>query len=490
MKKVYWNTLLYSAAALLYLRNVKWTLLLSIPNTFLGDNDDIGIQVTVNFTTSTNSKSRHCRVVYLTEDLKVVPRSRRSPLIVTISSKNLDNDSQSMPPYNFSHSHKVPDDDEDGDDDDDDEDDDNEDGKCVPIGNSSKTIRSSCNVVHEAFSAPRQLYFTDWGTVSLVMEVEMDNIDEDSNNMTSIAMKGSLFHLGITEDELEGRKMDAIVQEQLTSSPFVMDIYGLCGTSILAPLATDGSLYDYVFSVRNGGAELSPHQKLKVAIHMAEGLAAVHDSVGQKPHSFVHNDLDVSQFIFFNGIFKFNDFNHGQFLLHRRESRRLCFRPSHMAPAAFRAPEDLQYIFTHNYRRFAPNGTSATSKPFSLAKAEIYTLGMAHYHMLTNRWMWEGQPGRKNSMRRLMAGERPQIPQQYSDDVYTSAIVKVILQCWNHNPNERPTARQVAETLKAHFVQTGMRKNDTADKMLLLDQLRITMPPLVSDGIDDFDDYL
>ncbi|KAG7357836.1 protein tyrosine kinase [Nitzschia inconspicua] len=479
MKTVYWNTLLYSAIALLYLRSVKWTLLLSFPSTFLGDHDDIGRQV--NIKTSTDLKSLHGRVIYLTEDLKVVPKSRRPPFIVTISSENFQDDSQSMPPYNFSHSHKVSDDDDD---------DDNGDDKCVRIGNSSKTIRSSCNVVHEVFSSPRQLYFTDWGTVSVVMEVEMDsNIDEENNNVTSIAMKGSLFHLGITEDELEGRKMDAIVQEQLTSSPFVMDIYGLCGTSILAPLATDGSLYDYVFSVRNGGAELSPHQKLKVAIHMAEGLAAVHDSVRQKPHSFVHNDLDVSQFIFFNGIFKINDFNHGKFLLHRRESRTLCFRPSHMAPAAFRAPEDLQYMFTHNYRRFAPNGTSTTFKPFSLAKAEIYTLGMAHYHMLTNRWMWEGQPGRKNSMGRLMAGERPTIPQQYSDDVYTSAIVKVIQQCWNHNPNERPTARQVAETLKAHFVQTEMRRNVTTSA-LLPDQLRITMPALVSDGIDDFDDYL
>jgi hypothetical protein len=149
---------------------------------------------------------------------------------------------------------------------------------------------------------------------------------------------------------MEGRRKDAIMQERLTSSPFVMSIYGHCGTSVIAPLATSGSLDDCIHSVRNGGKELSAREKLKVAIHLAEGLDAVHGGGNAKSRlmsSFVHNDLDVSQYVFRNGLFQINDFNHGKFMYlnttaETTNETTACFMNPGMIACKYSAPEAIE----------------------------------------------------------------------------------------------------------------------------------------------------
>ncbi|KAG7341377.1 protein tyrosine kinase [Nitzschia inconspicua] len=202
--------------------------------------------------------------------------------------------------------------------------------------------------------------------------------------------------------------------------------------------------------------------------------------------------MDVSQFIFHN------DFNHGRFLQLVEDNKRICDRHSELSPGGFRAPEDVQDAISHNpvknkkFLSILRSDDVPKKNGISLSKAEIYNMGVAIYMMLTGRWMWEDNPGRISTMQRLSVGERPPIPENYSNNTYTSAVVKTIEHCWNHSPDRRPTAREAANLLKGHFAKVVLGTNDTGTtKNLLklhLKELQINLPELVEieDGEEDF----
>ena len=125
-------------------------------------------------------------------------------------------------------------------------------------------------------------------------------------------------------DVYEYSRMDAMVAERLTASPRVFDIYGFCGLSIVSeffehgdiePLAVpnQGSLTDEEKQQLKEGPlhvfnDISPSEKLRMSLQMAEGIADIHGNAGGV---IVHQDVQLSQFLFNSdkSILKLNDFN-------------------------------------------------------------------------------------------------------------------------------------------------------------------------------------
>jgi Protein tyrosine and serine/threonine kinase len=484
---------------------------------------DIDIAAYVGYWKSSLTKSKHgsChkRVIYLKEDLQPIhpplphsSSSSSSSFVVKIRDEFLQEQQQqqqtarnvSSLPSLLGNSTNTPSSEE-----------------CVPMEKWQTTIHPSCNVVHELYSRPQQLEFLDYGSVSFVLQVhkeesfyekEEEEEDNDDSTTTMIVLKGNLLvECDFTEYYFHSRRKDAMIQEHLTASPFVMNIYGYCGTSVLAPLATSGSLYDYIHSVRRsgGGQKWTSQQKHQVAIQMANGLADVHAA------NVVHNDLDVSQYVFANGIFQLNDFNHGKLLLQVRNTTSnnnnalsVCFEKPGMTPKLYRAPEDLAYVFAHHPDRFGRPFADDEDVPpmkmlseqqqqssfFAYDQADVYGLGMALYMMLTNQWGWPSSPqghviNRNALFRKVLRGERPPIPNQYyTNNAHDRAIVQVIRKCWQHDPTLRPTAKQVALELQHEYQNILGMTAATPGGEMSLDELRIEMPPLVKKEEEDGDE--
>ena len=103
---------------------------------------------------------------------------------------------------------------------------------------------------------------------------------------------------------MEEVRKDSLSMVQLTSSPFVVDIYGYCGQSQLVEYGANGSLHDLVKLARVTGQDyISSRDKLRICYHIAKAVADAHNS------DIVHNDISVNQFIPIDGIYKLNDFD-------------------------------------------------------------------------------------------------------------------------------------------------------------------------------------
>ena len=135
--------------------------------------------------------------------------------------------------------------------------------------------------------------------------------------------------------------MDAIIAERLTSNPRIFDIYGYCGLTILSEFFYHGDIESLVmpgdgYAKNNVGLNddekdvnpknkknITPDQKLKIALEMAEAILVLHSY----PNGMiVHNDVQLSQFLFSEdfSVLKLNDFNRAEFLLWDDRNQEYC----------------------------------------------------------------------------------------------------------------------------------------------------------------------
>jgi serine/threonine protein kinase len=396
---------------------------------------------------------------------------------------------------------------------------------CVPIEDWQTVAYPSCNSVHEIFSFTSQLTYLAEGGMSYVMSVQgydatmaissishnasmeiINGLNNRSNLVQdNIILKGNQYRNDFSRWWLEGRKKDAIVQEHSQGNAFVASIHGYCGTAVLAPLSPEGDLYDYICSVREGGQEFSPLEKLKVAIHLASGLASVHD-LKHHPNatytaSVAHDDVDISQYIYHDGIFQLNDFNSGIFVTRRNKDSMVdaCFEQPVNAPYLCQAPEYMAYLIARTKTKKKTLKKFLTGKAFRFdhSQSDVFSLGTSMYLMLSNKWMWEEKKP-VDSMVKLLEGKRPPLPagnvtvlkNSSSADISASAdhaialqaIVEAIEMCWIHDPMERATARDVELHLRMKL--QGLLGLPVHAKIPLED-LRVALPELL-DGKDDY----
>jgi serine/threonine protein kinase len=73
-------------------------------------------------------------------------------------------------------------------------------------------------------------------------------------------------------------------------------------------------------------------------------------------------------------------------------------------------------------------------------KADIYSFGMMCYEMITGRISFEGHPG--NDYNIVLRGERPELPHDLNKE-----LKQLVLDCWQHDPELRPTSSQLYHRL-------------------------------------------
>ena len=94
----------------------------------------------------------------------------------------------------------------------------------------------------------------------------------------------------------------------------------------------------------------------------------------------------------------------------------------------WRAPEILEQL----------QKKDCTSELLLTEKADIYSFGMLCYEMITGRTPFEGHPGNDYSI--VLRGRRPELPHDLNED-----LKQLVLDCWQHDPELRPTASQILD---------------------------------------------
>jgi hypothetical protein len=129
------------------------------------------------------------------------------------------------------------------------------------------------------------------------------------------------------EEYFELHRRDAVAMERLTSSPYVMDIHGYCGQSVMTELAFSGSGLDTLYQLANGmkGVD-TPYvlqTKLQIAAMISFGLSHIHNVpvdgieivAKDRPAAIAHYDINPRNVIMSrSGKPKINDFNVAEFL--------------------------------------------------------------------------------------------------------------------------------------------------------------------------------
>jgi serine/threonine protein kinase len=137
-------------------------------------------------------------------------------------------------------------------------------------------------------------------------------------------------------------RIDALVAERLTASRRIYDIYGFCGLSIFSELFAHGNLDNDVYGdeddvdEENSAEEeqqkevnwepkndLTPSQKLDMALQVAEALADLHGYAGGV---IVHQDIKMDQFFWNNEKkrVKLSDFNRAEIMLWDDKKQDYC----------------------------------------------------------------------------------------------------------------------------------------------------------------------
>jgi len=251
------------------------------------------------------------------------------------------------------------------------------------------------------------------------------------------------------EHEFEARnydrhRKDALASERLTSSPYVANIYSFCGNTGIFDFANEGDIDSLIWNEDEKDDEyaMPSLQKLELALQISRGIAASHNSDKEGRASLAHTDISPGQFIMIDGLYKLNDFNRARMIFWNNEEDDAC--PFYVGnnPGKFRSPEEYLYL-----------GESE--------KIDIYSMGNVFYSLLTGKWPFENRKT-KEAQRLVKNSERPPIDKEIreSDDPLDVALQKALERCWEQDPVERASAREIEQFLEAELAKYNKNRQD------------------------------
>lgn len=297
---------------------------------------------------------------------------------------------------------------------------------------------------------------------------EYDDEEEEYFNRESVVLKTLRYEREFLEEYYELHRRDALAMERLTASPYVLDVYGYCGQSAINELANFGiEGMTSLESVARGfrGLDIEPVSKIKLqlATMVAQGVSHLHsidypdfvrDSLGtgsdrgSKPNAIsnatlVHYDLNPRNIaIMKRGKPKLNDFNVAEFPMWNPKTQSKCGFQGRFREPWWRAPEEMQ-VQMKEYN----------NPPPLTEKVDVYSLGNILWDLLTTHAPWgKMKKERQDEVRPKVAkGELPKLPPPYDklslEDPALKAIKVAMYKCLRLDPQDRPTAGEIAEEL-------------------------------------------
>lgn len=225
------------------------------------------------------------------------------------------------------------------------------------------SVHSTCNALHEKRIESDATLVSTTGSWRTTWHVDGDEV----------ALKMLNYDRSFDEESIQAHAIDAMVMDQLTSSPYTVNAYGFCGQSVFTEWASlSGRDHVKSYDVKN-------RARLKMARDLARGLADlqafrhIHSYTATNITAlFAHNDINIANTIYVDGMLKWNDFNIGVFL--RNEKKNMtqgCGSPVRFKGDLWRSPEEVKNI---SY--------------VEVEQSDIYGFGNVLYQVMTRHQPW------------------------------------------------------------------------------------------------------
>ena len=252
----------------------------------------------------------------------------------------------------------------------------------------------------------------------------------DNGPMVIKMMKGE--H-DVDSRNMDRHRRDSLSMERLTSSPNVVSIYGHCGNTVLTehlPRGLDTIVYNDgdIKQSDTVATRQTPLGRLRLALHVARGVAAIHDIPGGP---IIHADIQAKQFLLDrDGVVKLNDFNRCRFMSNNTKTGLPCPVKIPSAPGSSRAPEEYRF-------------EELTEK------LDIFSTAHVLYAILTGKKPWDDLWG--SQIKKLVkAGDKPPIVDKKYLKLGTSdaALANLIDLAYEFDPRDRPSASKLVSELE------------------------------------------
>lgn len=186
----------------------------------------------------------------------------------------------------------------------------------------------------------------------------------------------------------------------------------------------EGNLFKYLYEKKDKNKEarhfLSERQTLEWSLQVANGMEHLHNK------SIVHRDLrSANVYLSAEMVAKISGFHLARFLVDTQEQSDECGTQRWMAPEVMQA-------------------TNAKINQ----KCDIFSYAMFLYELFARKIPFEDIGNYKASVE-IDKEERPQIPPNVRD--YIQSLMQ---HCWAHKANDRPSFKEVKDTLQKHINHT------------------------------------
>mmetsp|Transcript_22236 Transcript_22236/g.33125 ORF Transcript_22236/g.33125 Transcript_22236/m.33125 type:complete len:469 (-) Transcript_22236:279-1685(-) len=262
-----------------------------------------------------------------------------------------------------------------------------------------------------------------------------------------LALKTLVYDDDFSKRNEDRHRRDALVSEQMTSYPSVVDIFGYCSNSALYEYGDNSDLeYAIVAQSSDYPDYYSEEEQLTIAVHVAAAIADLHSIDDPNRASVAHADIQLSQFILIDGVYKLTDFNRCRFIgWNELDSKPCGFFVGHN-PGHYRAPEEYKY-------------------EEETEKIDVFSMGNIFYNIMTKKAPFE-ELNWKKVPELVINGEHPSMEKSITNS--TNAALKAILNAtvmaWTYDPQERPSARYIANYLldELNMIREALLQNSTS----------------------------
>lgn len=228
-------------------------------------------------------------------------------------------------------------------------------------------------------------------------------------------------------------RRDAVISEQLTSSPYIANMYGYCGHSVLVDYSP-GKDMDWLFE---DGPKPTKDELFQIANDVAHSVAAAaHYDKTTGRATIVHMDLKPDQWIPLNGRYVLNDFNLARFITWDPIAKEYCGVADGFSGGRYQAPEQLI--------EDAEEDSPRTDK------IDVFALGNVLGFLLTEEWPFPELSG--DAVEEVLSKGAiwnitdPKILD--STHPFDVSVLKAREMCLQFDYRKRPQAQQVADFLR------------------------------------------
>ena len=273
---------------------------------------------------------------------------------------------------------------------------------------------------------------------------EMTTKSKVGNHQSPAVLKMMKSQHPLDPRNFDRHRRDALVMERLTDSKHVVSIYGFCGNTVLTEYA-GRSLDDFIFNPTQEELDLeyfsrsSELGRLRLALDAARSIQALHEVPGGP---IMHADIQAKQFLFDpkKGIL-INDFNRCRFLPKNKKTDGVCKIRIPQAPGKNRAPEEYNQMKLNE-------------------KSDIFSLGHILLMILTGEGPWKDMD-KETFVKRVMKGKPISIPEKFmKPGTVDRAFAELILRCYEFDPKERITAKELADEIEKLIHQEENRDKE------------------------------